>query len=65
MANYEFRFFRPDGEYSVCCYYCCVSDRAAMRIARALLSAGLPSASVWLESRCIGQVFLAAPLLAA
>ena len=65
MANYEFRFFRPDGEYSVCCYCACISDRNALRTARGLLNAHLPSASVWMGARCVGQVYLAAPLQAA
>jgi hypothetical protein len=65
MQNYEFRFYRADGEYSVCCYYACPSDRSALRSARYLLSPRLPTASVWMESRCVGQVYLAAPVLAA
>ncbi len=65
MGNYEFRFYRLDGEYSACCYYACVSDYSALRCVRVMLNPTLPSASIWLGSRYVGQVRLTAPLAAA
>jgi len=65
MENYEFRFYRPDGEYSACCYCACISDRNALRTAHALLNPRLPTASVWMGAKNVGEVYLKAPQLAA
>jgi hypothetical protein len=61
MQNYEIRLHKADGRYSASCFSAFVSDRDALASARMLLSEGLPSATVWADSRRVGVVARSAP----